>query len=170
MNLLVRILPQILPLLVPLILKTIPYLLVFRLRGAHITIVSSIIIASAPIIFKGVIPIPLPYVGEVVSFVIAIYLCAQYTTAELYPDIIATVCGIEIFAILIQSVFFSWKLFFDKKKVPHISARDFFVLLHHLKYVTLQAAPLILAPAYVLIDVLPMTVWWKDRQQIRTPS
>ncbi len=84
--------------LVPVVwlLKSVVYIVVFRVRTIHITYLSCLIIAGAPLLL-GLIPLPLPSVlAVVVGIGLAIYLTMQYTGVPLIPDGLLIPLGVEM--------------------------------------------------------------------------
>ena len=83
----------------PLIIKTLSYVLMFRLRSISATLMNCIIIAAAPIIVS-MIPLP-QFLAFVAGIGAAIFLCAHYTEAELFPDAILIPVGVEILSFVV---------------------------------------------------------------------
>ncbi len=89
----------------PWILKTVLYHYVFRWRHIRATVQTKIIVAGAPILVRGIVPIPLPGIlFFVVAVSVAVYLCKQYTDGKMFPDIVAVVTGIELCSSIFERV------------------------------------------------------------------
>ncbi len=85
-------------LLVPLVwlLKSVAYVVLFRMRTIQVTYLSCLIIAGAPLLL-GLVLIPLPGVfAFVVGIGLAVYLTMQYTGVSLIPDGLFIPLGVEV--------------------------------------------------------------------------
>ena len=86
----------------PFFLKTGIYYGVFRIRSINAALLTCLIIAGAPELL-AIIPFPLPEViSRLIGIGIAVYLCVQYTEAEIYPDGVLIPCGVEIFTLVLM--------------------------------------------------------------------
>lgn len=80
----------------PLLLRTILYLIAFKIRSIHIKLLNCIVIAGAGYLV-GFIPLPLPYfLSRLLAIGLAMFLMTRYTEADLYPDVIFIPLIIEI--------------------------------------------------------------------------
>ena len=94
------------PLLVPLVLKTALFVAVFRWRKQKVTLLTSFLLAGAPILLS-LIPLPLPRAIAIVAGIgVAIYLLSQYTEVKLVPEGIVTIIGVEAVSRATMAVFF----------------------------------------------------------------
>lgn len=88
--------------LVPWIVKTILYHYTFRWKHIKATVQSKIIIAAAPMLVGGLMPIPLPhFLILLLGAGASLYLCKKFTDGKLYPDLVLIVLGIEIISLVI---------------------------------------------------------------------
>jgi hypothetical protein len=84
----------------PLVLRTLLYLIAFRVRRIHIKLLSCIVIAGSAFLV-AVVPIPLPNIlRSAFSLGFAMFLITRYTEAELFPDVIAIPLIVEVAAFL----------------------------------------------------------------------
>jgi hypothetical protein len=84
----------------PLLVRTVLYLVAFRIRSIHITLINCIIIAGAGYLMAFV-PIQLPTVIRVAAAMgLAMYLITRYTEAEVFPDVILIPVAVEVASIL----------------------------------------------------------------------
>jgi hypothetical protein len=78
------------------LLKSLAYVVVFRLRKIQVTYLSCLIIAGAPLLL-GLIPIPLPGLFSVVAgMALAVYLTMHYARVSLFPDGLFIPLGVEL--------------------------------------------------------------------------
>jgi len=86
-------------LLVPAIwlLKSVAYVVIFRIRTIRITYLSCLLIAGAPILL-GLVPIPLPGIlVDAAAIGLAVYMTMHYTGVSFFPDGLLIPLGVEIF-------------------------------------------------------------------------
>ena len=94
------------PLLVPLLLKTALFIAVFRWRKQKVTLLTSFLLAGAPILLS-MIPIPLPGVITAVAGIgLALYLLSEYTEVKLVPEGVVTIIGVEAVSRVTMAVLF----------------------------------------------------------------
>lgn len=87
---------------VPWIAKTVLYHFAFRWRNIHATVLTKLIVAGAPLLIAGFLPLPLPpFISFLVAIGVGVYICSEYTDGKLYPDIVGIVSGIEIIASIV---------------------------------------------------------------------
>ncbi len=79
----------------PLILRTILYLIAFKIRSIHIKLLNCIIIAGVGTLV-GAVPLLPYYVGRALALGLAMFLMTRYTEADLYPDVIFIPLIIEL--------------------------------------------------------------------------
>ncbi len=94
------------PLIVPLLLKTVLFVVVFRWRKQKVSLLTSFLLAGAPLILS-VIPLPLPGAITVVAGIgVALYILSQYTEVKLVPEGVVTVIGVEIISRVTMALLF----------------------------------------------------------------
>ena len=82
----------------PLTLRTVLYLIAFKVRSIEIKFLSCIIIAGAGYLVS-VVPLPLPFgLYRVLSIGAAMFLITRYTKAEIFPDVILIPLVVELSA------------------------------------------------------------------------
>lgn len=87
----------------PLLLKTVAFVLIFKWRKHRVRLITSVILAGAPMLLS-MIPIPLPQmIAVLVSFGIALAVLAKYTEVLLVPEGILTLVGVEIVSRLVMA-------------------------------------------------------------------
>ena len=79
------------------ILKSVAYVIIFRVRTIKVTYLSCLIIAGAPFLL-GFVPIPLPAVLAAAAGIgLAVFLTMHYTGVSFFPDGLLIPLGVEIF-------------------------------------------------------------------------
>jgi hypothetical protein len=97
-----HVLAYLVSILVPWIVKTILYHYAFRWKHIKATIQTKIIIAAAPMLVGGLMPIPLPhFLILLVGAGASLYLCKKFTDGKLYPDLLLIVLGIEVITFVV---------------------------------------------------------------------
>jgi len=82
----------------PLVLRTVLYLIAFKVRSIEITLLNCIIIAGAGYLVS-IVPLPLPFgLYRVLSIGAAMFLITRYTKAEIFPDVILIPLVVELSA------------------------------------------------------------------------
>ena len=80
----------------PLTLRTVLYLIAFKVRSIEIKFIDCIIIAGAGYLVSFV-PLPLPFgLYRALSIGAAMFLITRYTKAEIFPDVILIPLVIEL--------------------------------------------------------------------------
>jgi hypothetical protein len=80
----------------PLLVRIILYLIAFRIRSIHITLINCIVVAGAGYLLVF-IPIPLPaIIRESAATGLSMYLMTRYTEAEVFPDGLAIPIAVEL--------------------------------------------------------------------------
>ncbi len=85
-------------LLVPAIwlLKSIAYVVIFRIRTIRITYISCLLIAGAPMLL-GLVPFPMPGIlVDAAAIALAVYMTMHYTGVSLVPDGLFIPLGVEV--------------------------------------------------------------------------
>ncbi len=78
------------------ILKSIAYVVIFRIRTIRITYLSCLLIAGAPMIL-GFVPLPLPGIlVDAAAVALAVYMTMHYTGVSLVPDGLFIPLGVEV--------------------------------------------------------------------------
>ncbi|HXG37689.1 MAG TPA: hypothetical protein VNL36_02845 [Bacteroidota bacterium] len=87
----------------PLLVKTVAFVLIFQWRKHRVPLITSVILAGAPMLLS-IIPIPLPQtVAVLVSFGIALAVLAKYTEVPLVPEGILILVSVEIVSRLVMA-------------------------------------------------------------------
>jgi hypothetical protein len=97
-----RVVIYLVSILVPWIVKTLLYHYAFRWKHIKATVQTKIIIAAAPMLVGGLMPIPLPhFLILIVGAGASLYLCKKFTDGKLYPDLVLIVLGIEVISFVV---------------------------------------------------------------------
>ena len=79
------------------LLKSIVYVVTFRVRKISATYLSCLIIAGAPLLFGGLIFIPLPDIFAIIGGIgLSVYITMHYTGVPFIPDRLFIPLGIEV--------------------------------------------------------------------------
>ena len=89
----------------PWLFKTALYSAAFRKRHIKATLLTVLIVAGAPTLIAGVVPIQFLHLPHFLIFLlgvgVAVYLCKEYTNGTLFPDLIAIVIVVELLSSLL---------------------------------------------------------------------
>jgi hypothetical protein len=88
----------------PWLFKTVLYSVAFRKRHIKATLLTVLIIAGAPTLIAGIVPIQFLHLPHFLIFLlgvgVAVYLCKEYTNGTLFPDLIAIVIAVELLSLI----------------------------------------------------------------------
>jgi hypothetical protein len=87
------------PLVLPLVLKTLLYVIVFRIRKHHVSLLTSIVLAGSPMIAGGLglklIHLP-EFIQWLISIGITVFILAKTTEVDPLPEGFSIIIGIEL--------------------------------------------------------------------------